>query len=158
MTVGIIMAASGNHSVFPAHAHLNLLGWVSLFLIGTFYRFHPALDTGRLAIIQAAIWICGTIILSCGVAAIYLKFFFIWATSIGGRFSRLQARCRLLALSGHTSLVEECLLSGKERICRAHRRFCLTQSGLGKNYYSEVKLIAGPTGLGNKASASTAGQ
>jgi cbb3-type cytochrome oxidase subunit 1 len=43
MIIGIIMAASGNHSVFPAHAHLNLLGWVSLFLIGIFYRLHPTI-------------------------------------------------------------------------------------------------------------------
>jgi hypothetical protein len=72
MTIGIIMAASGNHSVFPAHAHLNLLGWVSLFLIGIFYRFHPALDASRVALIHVAVWIVGTIILTCGVAAIYL--------------------------------------------------------------------------------------
>jgi len=72
MVVGIIMAASGNHSVYPAHAHLNLLGWVSLFLIGIFYRFHPAVDASRVALIHVAIWICGTIVLSCGVAAIFL--------------------------------------------------------------------------------------
>ena len=34
MIMGIVMAASGNHSVIPAHAHLNLLGWVGLFVIG----------------------------------------------------------------------------------------------------------------------------
>ena len=33
-TMGIGMAASQNHSIMPAHAHLNLLGWVSLFLFG----------------------------------------------------------------------------------------------------------------------------
>lgn len=72
MIIGIIMAASGNHSVFPAHAHLNLLGWVSLFLIGIFYRLHPTLDTSRLAFAHVIIWVGGTIILTCGVAAIYL--------------------------------------------------------------------------------------
>ena len=72
MIIGIGMAASGNHSVFPAHAHLNLLGWVSLFLIGIFYRLHPALDASRIALVHVGIWICGTIILTCGVAAIYL--------------------------------------------------------------------------------------
>jgi cbb3-type cytochrome oxidase subunit 1 len=72
MIIGIIMAASGDHSVFPAHAHLNLLGWVSLFLIGIFYRLRPALDTSWVALVQVGIWICGTIILTCGVAAIYL--------------------------------------------------------------------------------------
>ena len=72
MIIGIIMAATDNHSVFPAHAHLNLLGWVSLFLIGIFYRLHPGLDASRLALTHVVIWIGGTIILTCGVAAIYL--------------------------------------------------------------------------------------
>jgi len=72
MIIGIFMAASNNHSVYPAHAHLNLIGWVSLFLIGTFYRSHPSLDKSRVAIVQVGIWICGAIILTCGVAAIFL--------------------------------------------------------------------------------------
>src|SRR5437764_922833 len=29
MIWGIVMAISQDHSTFPAHAHLNLLGWVS---------------------------------------------------------------------------------------------------------------------------------
>lgn len=72
MIIGIIMAASGDHSVYPAHAHLNLLGWVSLFLIGLFYRLHPTLDTSRVARIHVGIWIFGTVVLTCGVAAIFL--------------------------------------------------------------------------------------
>jgi hypothetical protein len=34
IAMGIGMAASHDHSLMPAHAHLNLLGWVSLFLFG----------------------------------------------------------------------------------------------------------------------------
>jgi len=40
MAWGIFMAASRDHSSMPAHAHLNLLGWVSLFLFGIYYRMH----------------------------------------------------------------------------------------------------------------------
>jgi len=36
MIWGIVMAISGDHAAMPAHAHLNLLGWVSLFLFGIF--------------------------------------------------------------------------------------------------------------------------
>jgi hypothetical protein len=72
MVAGIAMAASGNHSAMPAHAHLNLLGWVSLFLFGIFYRLHPAIDAARTALWQVIAWIVGTVVLSCGVAAIYL--------------------------------------------------------------------------------------
>ena len=72
MIFGIVMAASGNHSTYPAHAHLNLIGWVSLFLIGIFYRLHPALDTSRTALAQVWIWNVATVILTCGVAAIFM--------------------------------------------------------------------------------------
>ncbi len=34
VSLGLFMAASHDHSMFPVHAHLNLLGWVSLGLLG----------------------------------------------------------------------------------------------------------------------------
>ena len=34
MAMGIVMAASHDHSLALAHAHLNLLGWVSMALYG----------------------------------------------------------------------------------------------------------------------------
>ena len=37
MVWGIIMAATNDHTMMPAHAHLNLLGWATLALMGTFY-------------------------------------------------------------------------------------------------------------------------
>ena len=72
MVIGIIMAASHDHSVMPAHAHLNLLGWVSLFLMGFYYRLHPALDASRVAAAQVCLWVVATIVMTGGIAAIYL--------------------------------------------------------------------------------------
>ncbi|CAN5493422.1 hypothetical protein BH10PSE11_BH10PSE11_16230 [soil metagenome] len=71
MSWGIVMAISQDHSAMPAHAHLNLLGWVSLFLFGIFYRLHPALETSRIALMQVCIWIIGTISLTIGVAMLH---------------------------------------------------------------------------------------
>ncbi len=71
MSWGIVMAISQDHSAMPAHAHLNLLGWVSLFLFGIFYRLHPALETSRIALMQVCIWIIGTILLTIGVAMLH---------------------------------------------------------------------------------------
>ena len=71
MAWGIQMAASGDHSAFPAHAHINLLGWVSLFLFGIFYHLHPALDASRSALVQVWIWIVGTAILGVGVGMVH---------------------------------------------------------------------------------------
>ena len=38
VALGITMGIAGNHTLFPVHAHLNLLGWVSMALIGLIYR------------------------------------------------------------------------------------------------------------------------
>lgn len=70
MLWGLHMAISDNHAAMPAHAHLNLLGWVSLFLFGLFYRLHPALDTAKIAFVQAWVWIAGTIIMAVGVGLV----------------------------------------------------------------------------------------
>lgn len=72
MAMGIAMAASHDHSVAPAHAHLNLLGWVSLFLIGIFYRFNPALDASRAAVAQVVGWVLATVVMTGGITTIYL--------------------------------------------------------------------------------------
>jgi hypothetical protein len=37
MTWGVMMAASNDHGMMPAHAHLNLMGWATLALMGGFY-------------------------------------------------------------------------------------------------------------------------
>ena len=71
MIWGIIMAVSRDHSAMPAHAHLNLLGWVSLFLFGVFYHLHPAIDRSRSALVQVGVWIVGTVILTLGVALLH---------------------------------------------------------------------------------------
>ncbi len=74
MAMGIGMAASHNHSIMPAHAHLNLLGWVSLFLFGIYYKLHPGLDASRLAFVQVLVWSGGTVIMTIGVSAIHLGY------------------------------------------------------------------------------------
>jgi peptidoglycan/LPS O-acetylase OafA/YrhL len=71
MVWGLIMAISQEHSAMPAHAHLNLLGWVSLFLFGVFYHLHPALDRSRAALVQVGLWIVGTVILTIGVGLVH---------------------------------------------------------------------------------------
>ena len=50
--LGIAMGISGNHALFGVHAHINLLGWASLALIGLIYQQLPALGRGRLATVH----------------------------------------------------------------------------------------------------------
>jgi hypothetical protein len=70
MLWGLDMAISENHAAMPAHAHLNLLGWVSLFLFGIFYRLHPSLDATKVALTQVWVWIVGTIVMAVGVGLV----------------------------------------------------------------------------------------
>ena len=74
MAMGIGMAATQNHSIMPAHAHLNLLGWVSLFLFGVYYERRPNLDASRIARVQVGLWMVGTGLLTVAVAAIHLGY------------------------------------------------------------------------------------
>ena len=71
MVWGIVMAISQNHAAMPAHAHLNLLGYVSLFLFGFYYRLHPAIDASRTALAQVLIWVAATVVLTIGVALVH---------------------------------------------------------------------------------------
>lgn len=40
--LGIIMGIRHDFSLTSVHAHLNLLGWVSMALFGTIYHLYPA--------------------------------------------------------------------------------------------------------------------
>ena len=49
VALGIGMGIAGNHALYGVHAHLNLLGWASLALIGLIYGAWPRLGRNRLA-------------------------------------------------------------------------------------------------------------
>jgi len=49
MLWGIHMGASENMTTMPAHAHLNLLGWVTLSIYGTFYALTRQTMSAKLA-------------------------------------------------------------------------------------------------------------
>jgi hypothetical protein len=71
MIWGIAMGITKDHSTLPAHAHLNLLGWVSLFLFGIYYHLHPTVDRSALAFWQVWVWIACTIVLTIGVGLVH---------------------------------------------------------------------------------------
>lgn len=49
MSLGIYMGISRDFSWSPIHAHANLLGWVSLALVGLAYQLFPAMVYSSLA-------------------------------------------------------------------------------------------------------------
>src|SRR5690349_19810837 len=49
MGLGMQMGGSQDFTLMPAHAHLNLLGWVTMSLYGSFYAFTRATMSEKLA-------------------------------------------------------------------------------------------------------------
>lgn len=54
MCFGIWMSATQDHTLSPAHAHLNLIGGVLMAIFGGFYTLFPAVAQTMLAKIQVA--------------------------------------------------------------------------------------------------------
>ncbi|WP_316355464.1 hypothetical protein [Devosia sp.] len=63
ISIGIHMSISQNHNVTGAHAHINLLGWVTSALFGGYYALNPAKAAGRLPMIQYAVFTLGVIVM-----------------------------------------------------------------------------------------------
>ena len=72
MVMGVYMAASHNHALAPAHAHINLIGWVSLFLIGLFYERRPHLDKSTGARWQVIVYAIGALVVNAALTALML--------------------------------------------------------------------------------------
>lgn len=73
MLAGIAMGIEHDFRLGPAHAHLNLVGGVMLFLFGLYYRLVPAAGSMLLARIQGWLHIVGGVLFPAGVAAVLLK-------------------------------------------------------------------------------------
>jgi hypothetical protein len=73
MLAGVAMGMHEDFALQPAHAHLNLVGGVLLFLFGLYYRLIPAAGASWLAKIQGWLHIVGGILFPIGVAIVILK-------------------------------------------------------------------------------------
>jgi hypothetical protein len=72
VSLGIYMGIFQDHALAPVHVHLNLIGWVSLFLFGLFYKAHAAANS-FLATVQVALTAIGYIIMLSGLAGLILS-------------------------------------------------------------------------------------
>ncbi|HEV2564511.1 MAG TPA: hypothetical protein VGU19_05460 [Microvirga sp.] len=66
MAYGMYMAGSEDHTLASAHAHNNLLGWVSMAIFGLYYRAVPV-AIGRLATVHFAITLVANLIFPFGI-------------------------------------------------------------------------------------------
>jgi hypothetical protein len=70
--LGIYMGINENFLLSPAHAHLNLLGWVTLAAYGLLHRAYPALATSRMAMFQCWFAVLSNIAMPAGLAMMLL--------------------------------------------------------------------------------------
>ena len=67
--MGLQMAISQNHNVIGAHAHVNLLGWVTSAIFGGYYALNPAKAERLLAMVHYAVYTLGVAMMA---VALYL--------------------------------------------------------------------------------------
>ncbi len=71
VALGLEMGISEDHSAFPVHAHINLLGWVTTALFGGYYALSPAKAERRIAMVHYVVYVFGLIVM---LPALYLKY------------------------------------------------------------------------------------
>ena len=89
---GLQMAISGDHGAFPAHAHINLLGWVTSAIFGGYYALNPAKAERRIAMVHYGVYTLGLVIM---MPALYLM---LQGNRRSSRLSASLADCRPTAV------------------------------------------------------------
>ena len=105
MLAGIAMGIEQNFVLAPAHAHLNLIGGVLLFLFGLYYRLVPAAGTNTLAQVQGWLHMTGAIVFPVGVAVVLLKGPSFEAAPIAGSLIVVAAMALFAVIVFRTSRV-----------------------------------------------------
>ncbi len=69
MAWGIQMSATHDHSLSPAHGHLNLLGFVAMAVYGAFYAVSPEAGRSRLARLHFGLATISVVVLVLGIVS-----------------------------------------------------------------------------------------
>jgi hypothetical protein len=105
MVAGIVMGIREDFALAPAHAHLNLVGGVLLFLFGLYYRLVPAAGTSTLAKAQGWLHIIGAILFPVGVGIVIWKGAAFIAAPIAGSLIVVAAMALFTVIVFKTSRV-----------------------------------------------------
>jgi hypothetical protein len=87
MILGMWMGMAEDHTFTPVHAHLNLLGWATMFLFGLYYRGNESAEAGALPQIQFWCSVVGLILLALGIGASTVQSPWVWLTIPGSVLS-----------------------------------------------------------------------
>ena len=69
--IGSHMAGSKDYSLVPAHGHILVVGWLSLFAIGIFYWVFPNFSWPKVGKVQAWTTLVGAAFMPWGMMAYY---------------------------------------------------------------------------------------
>lgn len=72
--MGLQMSISGAHNIIGAHAHTNLVGWVTMALFGGYYALNPAKAETRMARIHFWSFAVSAVVLAASLYAMYMGF------------------------------------------------------------------------------------
>lgn len=72
--MGLQMSISGNHNVIGAHAHTNLLGWVTSAIFGGYYALNPAKAETRLASIHFWAYLASVVVMVPSLYLLYIGY------------------------------------------------------------------------------------
>ncbi len=89
MLFGIWMGNIQDFTLAPVHAHINLVGWATMFLYGLYYRAEPAAEAGIWPQVQFWSAILGLILLAPGIAGHIQQASYAWLTIPGSLLSLL---------------------------------------------------------------------
>ena len=67
MLWGIQMSASQDHSMAPAHGHLNLIGFVAMAIFGAYYALSPTAAASRLAKVHFLLMTLAVLVIVPGI-------------------------------------------------------------------------------------------
>jgi uncharacterized membrane protein YgdD (TMEM256/DUF423 family) len=83
MALGLFMATKEDFRLMPVHAHLNVIGWLSFFAIGLYYRAFPAAAGGALPTLQYWLLLIGIVLMAVSLALLVLTGVGAWGMLTG---------------------------------------------------------------------------
>ncbi len=67
MLWGIQMSATTDHTLSPAHGHLNLIGFVAMAVFGTYYALIPKAGAAKIALLHYGLTVLSVLVLIPGI-------------------------------------------------------------------------------------------
>lgn len=108
MGLGITMGIRHDFALAPAHAHLNLLGFVALFLAALYYRAVPEAGASTLAKVQGVSAMVGAVLFPAGIAGATIgDFRLFFPIALVGSLTVLTAMALFAVVVFRTSGVEK---------------------------------------------------